>query len=173
MTTKVIASACDEDGVVAVIMAEGQRHDAVPVPAGAKAAVGRVDQVLDDKAFDCDKMRGVILSEPDALPVVPNRSDRWEPRPWGEAVREACKDRNRAERGFGKAKNFRGSSTRYNKLYEGYLGLVRLTLELIHVKKTALSANTPEECHPNCDSGHLLHGKTRDLRRGQTPLGTR
>lgn len=138
--------ACDEDGVVAVDVAEGQRHDAVlaaPVLAEAKAAVGRVDEVLADKAFDCDAVRGVILKELDALPVIPNKANRKEPWPWDDPMREVYKERNRAERGFGKAKQFRGIATRYDKLKDVYLGLVRLIFGFIHVKKIALSVNTP------------------------------
>jgi len=43
--------------VIAVDVAEGQRHDArlaAPVLAEAKAAVGAVDEVLADKGFDSD-----------------------------------------------------------------------------------------------------------------------
>jgi hypothetical protein len=35
--------------------------------------VGRIDEVLGDKGFDSDKIRGACLEEHDALPVIPNR----------------------------------------------------------------------------------------------------
>ena len=140
-----IAVARDEDGVVAVDVAEGQRHDAklaAPVLAEAKAAVGAVDEVLGDKGFDADSVRGFILEELDALPVIPNKRNRKEPWPWDDEMREAYKERNRVERGFGKAKQFRGFATRYDKLKEVYLGLVRLIFGFIHIKRRARTVNT-------------------------------
>src|SRR3954467_6009588 len=58
LSTKIIAVAIDEDGVVAVDVAEGQRNApplAPPVLAEAKAVTGRIDEVLGDKGFDSDK----------------------------------------------------------------------------------------------------------------------
>jgi transposase len=116
LTTKVIAVACDEDGVVAVDIAEGQRNDAplaLPVLAEAGASLGRIDEVLADKAFDSDEIRGAILEGHDALPVIPNRSNRVVPQPWDDELREIYKQRNRMERAFAKAKQFRRFATRY------------------------------------------------------------
>jgi transposase len=136
----------DEDGVIAVDVAQGQRHDArlaAPVLAEAKQAVGPVDEVLGDKGFDSDAIRGVILEDLDALPVIPNKRNRKEPWPWDEGMAEAYKQRNRIERGFGKAKQFRRFATRYEKLRDVYLGLVRLVFGFIHVKKLARTVNRP------------------------------
>jgi transposase len=138
--------ACDEDGIVAVDVAEGQRHDAklaAPVLAEAKEAVGPVDEVLADKGFDSDEVRCAILDDLDALPVIPNRKNRREPWPWDEEMAEAYKQRNRVERGFGKAKQFRGFATRYDKLKDVYLGLVRLVFGFINVRQRAKSVNRP------------------------------
>ena len=47
--------------MIAVDVAEGQRNDAplaLPVLAEAKAALGRIDEVLGDKGFDSDEIRG-------------------------------------------------------------------------------------------------------------------
>ncbi len=137
--------ATDEDGVVAVDIAEGQRNDAplaLPVLAQAKAALGRIDEVLADKAFDSDEIRDACLEEHDALPVIPNRSNRKEPWPWDDQMKGIYKERNRVERAFSKAKQFRRFATRYEKLRERFLGLVRLVFGFIHVKKIALSVNT-------------------------------
>jgi transposase len=131
---------------VAVDVTQGQRHDAVlaePVLAEAKEAVGHVDEVLGDKAFDADAVRGFILEELDALPVIPNKKNRKEPWPWDDEMREAYKQRNRVERAFGKAEQFRGFATRYEKLKEVYLGLVRLIFGFIHVRRRARTVNTP------------------------------
>ncbi len=127
-------------------LAEGQRNDAplaLPVLARAKAAVGRLDEVLGDKGFDSDGIRHACLDEHDALPVIPNRANRKEPWPWDDEMKMIYKERNRVERAFGKAKQFRRFATRYEKLREVFLGLVRLVFGFIHVKKTALSVNTP------------------------------
>ena len=104
---------------MAVDVVERQRHDAKlagPVLAEAKEAVGTVDEVLADKAFDSDEIRGVILDGLDALPVIPNKRNRKEPWPWDEETRESYEQRNRVERLFGKAKQFRGFATRYERL---------------------------------------------------------
>ena len=60
-----------------------------------------------------------------------------------EVMKETYKPRNRVERAFGKAKQFRRFATRYEKLGEMFLGLVRLVFGFIHIKKTALSVNRP------------------------------
>ncbi len=111
--------------------------------AEAAEVLGGFDEVLGDKGFDSDAIRGTILEEHDALPVIPNRANRTEPWPWDEVMAEWYKDRNRIERAFGKAKQFRRFATRYEKLGEVFLGLVQLVFGFIHVKKMALSGNTP------------------------------
>jgi transposase len=129
-----------------VDVAEGRRNDAplaLPVLAEAKTVVGRIDEVLADGAFDSDEIRCVILDEHDALPVIPNRANRKEPWPWDDEMKETYEQRDRVERAFGKAKQFRRFATRYEKLREVFLGLVRLVFGFIHIKKIALSVNTP------------------------------
>jgi transposase len=141
----VIAVACDEDGVVALDVAGGQRNDAPLAEAvltEARDAVGRVDEVLGDKGFDSDAVRDVILDDLDALPVIPNRSNRKEPWPWDDEMREIYKQRNRVERAFAKAKQFRRFATRYDKLRDVYLGVARLIFGFIHVRKLARTVNT-------------------------------
>ena len=144
-STKVIAVVVDESGLIAVDPAEGQRHDAppaLPVLAEAKKLTGRIDEVLGDKGFDSDETRESCLGEHDALPVIPNRSNRKEPWPWDDEMKATYKERNRVERAFGKAKQFRRFATRYEKLREVFLGLVRLVFGFIHVKQIARSVNT-------------------------------
>ncbi len=127
-------------------VAEGQRNDAplaVPVLAEAKEVLGRIDEVLGDKGFDSDEIRGACLEEHDALPVIPNKKNRTDPWPWDDEMKETYKGRNRVGRAFSKGKQFRRFATRYEKLKEVFLGLVRLVFGFIHVKKIALSVNTP------------------------------
>lgn len=131
---------------MAIDLAGGQRNDAplaLPVLAEAKETLGRIDEVLGDKGFDSDKIRRTCLEEHDALPVIPNRVNRVEPWPWDETMQETYKQRNKVERAFAKAKQFRRFATRYDKLREVFLGLVRLVFGFIHVKKIVLSVNTP------------------------------
>jgi putative transposase len=146
LSTKIIAVATDEDGVAAVDIAEGRRNDAppaLPVPAQAKRALGRIDEVPGDKGFDCDGIRDACLEERDASPVIPDRADREEPWPWDEVMQETYKLRSRIERAFAKAERFRRFATRYEKLREVFLGPVRLVFGFIHVRKLAQSVNTP------------------------------
>lgn len=131
--------------MIAVDLAEGQRNDApmaLPILAEAKAALGRIDEVLADKAFDSDEIRGECLEEHDALPVIPNRRNRTDPWPWDEVMQETYKQRNRIERAFGKGKQFRRFATRYEKLKAMYLGVVRFVFGFIHVRKLARTVNT-------------------------------
>ena len=130
---------------MAVTIAEGQRSDAVlakPVLEQAKKVVGRIDEVLGDKGFDSDEIRKACLNDHDALPVIPNRKNRKEPWPWDETMKETYKQRNKVERSYGKAKQFRRFATRYEKLGEMFLGFVRLVFGFIHIKQTARSVNT-------------------------------
>ena len=104
--------------------------------------MGHFDEVLGDTGFDSNAIRVACLEEHDALPVIPNRVNRKEPWPWDEVMQETYKQRNRIERAFAKAKQFRRFATRYEKLRDVFLGLVRLVFGFIHVRKTALSVNT-------------------------------
>jgi transposase len=131
--------------VIAVDIAEGQRNDAplaLPVLAEAGEVLGRIDEVLADKAFDSDEIRGAILEVHDALPVIPNRRNRTAPWPRDDVMRGTYKERNRIERAFGKAKQYRRFATRYEKLGEVYLAVVRLVFGFIHVRKLAQTVNT-------------------------------
>jgi transposase len=75
--------------------------------------------------------------------VIPNKKNRKDPWPWDEVMAETYKERNRIERAFGKTKQYRRFATRYEKLKEVYLGVVRLVFGFIHVRKLARTVNTP------------------------------
>jgi transposase len=131
---------------VAVDVAEGQRNDAPlaePVLSEAAEALDPIDEVLADKGFDSDAIRDAILEGLDALPVIPNRANRKAPWYWDGEMAETYKQRNRIERAFGQAKQFRRFATRYEKLRDVYLGLVRLVFGFLHVRKLARPVNTP------------------------------
>ena len=66
-----------------------RRHDAplsLPVPKEAAEALEQIDELLADKAFNSDAIRRDCLEVHNALPVVPNRSNRNDPSPWGEEM---------------------------------------------------------------------------------------
>jgi len=131
--------------VIAVGLAEGQRNDAppaLPLPAEARAAVGPIDEVLGDEGFDSDAIR-TACPDDDTLPVIPNRKDCVDPWPWDGPMEAISKQRNRVERAVGKAKQFRRFATRYEKLKDVDLGLVRLVFGFMRVKRVARSVNTP------------------------------
>jgi transposase len=119
--------ACDEDSVVAIDVAEGQRNDAKlarGVLIEARDAVGGAAEVLGGEGFDSVAVRDVILDDLDALPAIPNRRNRKESWPWDNEMSEAYKQRNRVERAFAKAKQFRrfAFATRYEDLKDVHLG---------------------------------------------------
>jgi transposase len=129
-----------------VDVAEGQRHDAPPaepVLSEAAEALDHIDEALADKGFDSDAIRDFCLEGLDALPVIPNRRNRKEPWYWDGEMRETYKQRNRVERAFGKAKQFRRFATRDERLRDVYLGLARLVFGFLHVRKLARPVHTP------------------------------
>jgi transposase len=138
----VIATVADEDTVIAVDVAPGQAGDApllVPMLDRTLARVPVVDEIVGDKGFDGDRLREACLDR-DVNPNIPlkaNRDpDKWA---WGGA---GYRERNRVERLFGKAKQFRRVATRYEKLKATYLGLLHLTLGFIRLRKQR-NVNTP------------------------------
>jgi transposase len=138
----VVVTVADEDTVLAVDVVPGQANDApllVPMLDRTLARVPDVDEVAGDKGFDGDRLRIECLKR-DVNPNIPLRANRdpdawaWEP--------EGYKERNRVERLFGKAKQFRRVATRYETLKGTYLGLLHLTLGFIRLRKLT-NVNTP------------------------------
>jgi transposase len=128
-------AAADEDTALAVDVAPGQANDAplfIPLLDRTLRRVPVVDEVVGDRAFDGDRLRSECL-ERDVGPNIPLRANRdperwaWEP--------EGYKERNRVERLFSKAKQFRRVATRYDKLKATYLGFLHLTLGFIRLRK--------------------------------------
>jgi transposase len=68
--------------------------------------------------------------------------NRKEPWPWDEVMRETYKQRNRIERAFAKAKQFRRFATRYEKLKATFLGVVHLALGFVRLRRASI-VNTP------------------------------
>ena len=128
-------TAADEDTALAVDVAPGQAGDApllVPMLDRTLGRVGVIDELVGDKAFDGDRLREECI-ERDVNPNIPLKANR-DPERWAFDA-EGYKERNRVERLFGKAKQFRRIATRYEKLKVTYLGLLHLTLGFIRLRK--------------------------------------
>ena len=142
MSTKVIVTVADEDTVVAGDVVPGRAGDAplfVPMPDRTRRRVPGLDEIVGDKGFDGDTLRDACLDR-DVNPNIPVESNR-DPDRWPFDA-ESYKERNRVERFFAKAKQFRRVATRYEKLKVTYLGLLHLTLGFIRLRKR-VNVNTP------------------------------
>ena len=128
-------TAADEDTALAVDVVPGQAGDApllVPMLDRTLGRVGVIDELVGDKAFDGDRLREECI-ERDVNPNIPLKANR-DPERWAFDA-EGYKERNRVERLFGKAKQFRRVATRYEKLKVTYLGLLHLVLGFIRLRK--------------------------------------
>ena len=136
-----MAVVADEDTVVAVDVVPGQAGDApllVPMLDRTRERT-EVDEIVGDEGFDGDKLRCACLDREvnPNIPLKANRDpDRWAFDP------DSYEERNRVERLFGTAKQFRRVATRYEKLKVTYLGLLYLVLGFIRLRKQR-NVNTP------------------------------
>ena len=132
-----VVTAADEDTALAVDVVPGQAADAprlVPLLDRTLARVPVIDELVGDKAFDGDALREACLDR-DVNPNVPLRANR-DPERWAWDP-EGYRERNRVERLFGKAKQFRRIATRYDKLKVTYLGLLHLVFGFIRLRSRA------------------------------------
>lgn len=142
MSSKVIVTVADEDTVLAVDVVPGQANDApllVPMLDRTLDRVEGVGEIVGDKGFDGDALRRACIDR-DVSPNIPLKANR-DPDSWAFEP-EGYKERNRVERLFAKAKQFRRVATRYEKLKVTYLGLLHLTLGFIRLRKLG-NVNTP------------------------------
>jgi transposase len=138
----VVVACTDEDTALAVDVVPGQAGDApllVPMLDRTLQRVGAVDEVVGDKAFDGDDLRCDCV-ERDVNPNIPLKANR-DPERWAWDA-EGYRERNRVERLFAKAKQFRRIATRYEKLKTTYLGLLHLVLGFIRLRRRT-NVNTP------------------------------
>ena len=89
-----------------------------------------VDQLAGDKAFNGQPQREVCTALGVEL-VSPSKKNAVHPVPLDKA---AYRERNRVERLFAKAKEFRRVATRYEKLKETFLGLLHLVFGFIRLR---------------------------------------
>ena len=126
--------ATDEDTAVVVDVVPGQAHDAPllePMLEATQERLPVIDELVGDKAFDGDPQRLACMDR-SVFPNVPNKANRVDP--WG-FLPEGYRERNKVERLFAKAKQFRRFATRYEKLKVMFLGVVHLVLGFIRLKR--------------------------------------
>jgi len=131
-----VVTAADEDSVIAVAVVPGQAHDAPqlePLLRETLARVPVVDELVGDKGFDSDDLRRACLDR-DVMPQIPCRANRTDP---VEVYPDAYRTRNRIERLFNKAKQFRRVATRYDKLKGVFLGVLHLVFGFLRLRKLA------------------------------------
>lgn len=121
LTTKIHAVVDAQGLPIRLGLTAGQAHD-------GPAAQGLLDRlppgtiVLADKAYDADGIRALIEAQ-GATPNIPAKSNRkWKPC----FSKRLYRDRNLIERFFSKLKHFRRIATRYDKLAENFLAMVKL-----------------------------------------------
>jgi transposase len=128
-----MVAAADEDTAIAVDVAPGTAHDAPllkPILAKTAARLGKIDEVVGDKAFDGGPQRDECKKH-GAKAVIPPRANRVNPEPLDK---EVYRERNRIERLFAKLKEFRRLATRYEKLKVTFLGWLQLALGFIRLR---------------------------------------
>jgi transposase len=126
--------ATDEDTVIAVDVVPGQASDAPLLEPMLEATCERlpvVDELVGDKAFDGDPQRQACVDR-NVFPNVPNKKNRLDPWPF---MPDGYRQRNKVERLFAKAKQFRRFATRYEKLRAMFLGVVHLVFGFIRLRK--------------------------------------
>lgn len=136
-----IVTAADEDTALAVEVHPGQAHDAPRLAPLLDATLARghvVDELVGDKAFDGDPQRHACLAR-SVFPNVPSKCNRIDPWPLD---RDAYRGRNKVERLFAKAKQFRRFATRYEKRKSMFVGVVHLVLGFIRSRRLR-NVNTP------------------------------
>jgi transposase len=132
-SSKIMATAADENTAVVVEVVAGQAGDAPLLEPMLDRTIERVphfDELVGDKGFDGDDQRGACIDR-DVFPNIPHRSNRRYRWPF---MKEGYVRRNCIERLFGKLKQFRRVATRYEKLKETFLGIIHLALGFIRLK---------------------------------------
>jgi len=130
----VVLTAADEDTTLAVEVIPGQSHDAPRLEPLLDATIDRVphfDELVGDKGFDGDAQRGACVDR-DVFPNIPNKKNRVDPWPF---LADGYRDRNKVERLFAKAKQFRRFATRYEKRKRMFLGVVHLVLGFLRLRR--------------------------------------
>ena len=120
LSTKIHAAVDALGNPLRLLLTEGQASEY----GQAEALIDgfQADYVLADKGYDSDHFVGAIL-ENGAIPVIPSRRNRKEPRDYDK---ELYKERNLVERLFQKLKHYRRIATRYERLARNYQAMLCL-----------------------------------------------
>ena len=110
----------------------GQANDA-PVAAKLLDDLQADCFVLADKAYDADWIRDLIESQ-EAAANIPDRSSRKTKHAYSSLL---YRERNRIERFFNRLKNHRRIATRYEKIAENYLAMIKLAAIRIWLRALA------------------------------------
>lgn len=127
-------TAADEDTAIAVEVLPGQAHDAPRLEPLLDATTGRVpdfDELVGDKGFDGDAQREACAAR-HVSPNIPSKRNRVVPAPFDP---EGYRERNKVERLFAKAKQFRRFATRYEKRKSMFLGVVHLVFGFLRLRR--------------------------------------
>lgn len=106
---------------VQVALSAGQANDA-PMAELLLNDLPRGATVLADKAYDADWIRDVIDVQ-DCRACIPPKSNRTDDIAYSKRT---YRKRNLIERFFNKIKQFRRIATRYDRLAENYLAMIKL-----------------------------------------------
>jgi transposase len=113
---------------VKLILTAGQEPD---VSQGERLVEGvPIEVVIGDKGYDSKKLVRAIRAR-GAEAVIPSLSNRKQQRVYD---RERYKDRNLAERFWGKIKQYRRVATRYEKTARNFLGFVHVASIMVLLK---------------------------------------
>lgn len=126
-------TAADESTPIEIDVVAGSRHDAPllkPILTKTADRVGMIEEVVGDKGFDGEPQRQACHKH-HAVPVIPAKSNRVNPETLDQ---RAYRERNRIERLFAKAKEFRRIATRYDKRKRMFLGWLHLVFGFIRLR---------------------------------------
>jgi transposase len=101
------------------VLTGGHRHDVTQATTLLRGRKG--DYVIADKAYDSDDLLAFIVSEVEAIPVIPPRSNRTEPQDYDEHLYKA---RHLVECFINKIKWRRRLFSRFEKLDSRYMGFL-------------------------------------------------
>ena len=130
--------AAADSTAAAVEVASGTANETTRADRLVAAAQARrpVAEVVGDEGFDSDRLRDRLAAR-GARAVIPNRRGRPDPRPFDPAP---YRQRNKVERLFAKAKQYRRFATRYDQLRVCYLGMAHLVLGFIRLRASVNTA---------------------------------
>jgi transposase len=132
-STKIHARTNAQGLPIGIVITPGQAHDVTAYPALMGDVDNDPEQMLADKGYDSDAVRGDIERRGGEA-MIPTRANRKVQHLVDKAIYAL---RNRIERFFNRVKNSRRVATRYDKLIESFaafvlLATIRLWIRFVH-----------------------------------------